>query len=61
MTRLYELGRDAAKRNDPGAYILNDEAAAIVEKFKKGSDQWHEAIKEFVSGYSTEKIKSMGK
>lgn len=58
---LYELGKQAAQNNEPGAYILNDEAASIIGKLKKGSAEWHNAIGEFVNGFSTERIREMGK
>lgn len=58
---LYELGKQAAQNNEPGAYILNDEAASIIGKLKKGSAEWHNAIGEFVNGFATERLKEMGK
>lgn len=61
MSRLYDLGKEAAQKNEPGAYILNDEAAMIIDDFERDSKEWHEAIGEFVSGFATERIKMMGK
>lgn len=61
MASLYELGKQTAQNNLPGAYVLNDEAAEIVGKLKRGSAEWHEAIKEFVNGFSNERLRRMGK
>lgn len=59
--KLYALGKAAAENNEPGAYILNDEAALIIDDYERGSSEWHEAIGEFVSGFATERLKRMGK
>lgn len=61
MSKLYDLGKSAAQRNEPGAYILNDEAAEIIGKLTKGSEEWHRAIGEFVQGFSTERLNQMNK
>lgn len=60
MSELYELGKKAAQRNAPGAYILDDDAAKIVSQYTKGSNEWHDAISEFVNGFATERIRVMG-
>lgn len=60
MGKLYDLGKQAAQRNEPGAYILNDEAARIIEDYERGTKEWHEAVGEFVSGFSTERLRIMG-
>ena len=61
MTRLEELGRIAARKGEPGAAILNDEAATIIDGFERHSSEWNEAIGEFTSGFASERLKMMGK
>lgn len=61
MTTLYELGKAAAKNNEPGAYILNDEAAMIIDDYARGSQEWTDAIGQFVSGFATQRLNMMGK
>lgn len=57
---LYELGKQAARKNAPGSYMLNDDAAPLIGQFKKGSKEWYEAIKEYTNGFSTERLRVMG-
>lgn len=60
-TNLYELGRKSAQNNEPGGYILNDDAAKVISNFSKGSPEWHSAVREFVDGFSSERLRMMGK
>lgn len=61
MGKLYTLGKEAAQRNEPGAYMLNDQAAMIIDGYERGTKEWHDAIGEFVSGFAAERLRVMGK
>ena len=56
MSDLYLIGRKAAKNSEPGAYILNVEAAEIIGRYERGTKAWKFAIKEFVRGHTDERL-----
>lgn len=60
MSKLEELGRKAAQNAEPGSAILNDEAAMIIYEFDRYSQEWNDAIGEFVNGFATERLRMMG-